>query len=60
MIDQSVRRLVNSAFERALKLLTERQAFLQTGAEQLLSRETLTSADLEAFGIERLTALPAT
>ena len=59
VIDQSVRRLVNSAFERALKLLTERQNLLQTGAEQLLSRETLTSADLEAFGIERLTALPA-
>ena len=59
VIDQSVRGLVNTAFERASKILTKNQSILVTGAEQLLSRETLTSTDLETYGIERLKVLPS-
>ncbi len=45
-IDCAVRDLVGAAFERARGLLQQRRAQLEQGAAQLLSRETLTEADL--------------
>ena len=45
-IDCAVRELVGAAFERARVLLQQRRAQLEQGAAQLLSRETLTEADL--------------
>ncbi len=45
-IDCAVRDLVGAAFERARALLEQRRGQLEQGAAQLLSRETLTEADL--------------
>jgi cell division protease FtsH len=45
-IDEAVRRLVDGAFARATEILTRRRALLEEGAQQLLSRETLTEAEL--------------
>jgi cell division protease FtsH len=46
-IDDAVRQIVSAAFERALALLTRHRSVLETGAAQLLDRETLDQADLE-------------
>jgi len=46
-IDESVREILNGAFERALELLRARRSVLEEGARTLLERETLERADLE-------------
>jgi len=48
-IDAAVKSLVDTAFQRALQILTERRAVLERGAQLLLQKETLTEADLEAL-----------
>jgi cell division protease FtsH len=45
-IDESVREIVNGAFDRALAKLTEFRDTLETGAQKLLQQETLDEADL--------------
>ncbi|MBI5915021.1 MAG: ATP-dependent zinc metalloprotease FtsH [Bacteroidetes bacterium] len=47
MIDEEVRQMVNSQFERAKKLLTERRHELETLAKQLLEKEVLLKSDVE-------------
>jgi cell division protease FtsH len=47
VIDESVRRIVNAAFDRALALLRVHRVVLEAGAEKLLQRETLERCDLE-------------
>ena len=49
MIDREVHDLVETAFDRATRILTERRAVLETCAQELLKRETLTEADLAAL-----------
>ena len=44
-IDLAVRRLVEESFERATAVLDRRRDDLETGAQLLLERETLTAAD---------------
>jgi len=48
-IDRAVRAIVQAAFDRAVQLLTERRESLEQGARLLLQKETLGSAELEAF-----------
>ena len=48
-IDCAVRGIVGDAFERTVALLTERRAVLETGAKQLLEKETLNDADLKVL-----------
>jgi cell division protease FtsH len=45
-IDDAVRRLVDEAFARASEILTARRELLEEGAQLLLSKETLTEAEL--------------
>jgi len=45
-IDVAVRRLVDDAFARVSEILTLRRALLEEGAQQLLSKETLTEDEL--------------
>ena len=50
-VDAEVRRIVDEAFDRAVRLLEERRDVLETTALLLLERETLDQADLQrAFG----------
>ena len=52
-IDCAVRELVGAAFEHARSLLQQRRAQLEQGAALLLSRETLTEADLrDVLGLD--------
>jgi cell division protease FtsH len=46
-IDAAVRAIVGAAFERALAILTSHRDVLESGAQELLSRETLDRQDLE-------------
>ena len=46
-IDEAVRRLVDAAFTRATDILSARRALLEEGAQLLLSKETLTEAELQ-------------
>ncbi|MBS0370058.1 MAG: ATP-dependent zinc metalloprotease FtsH [Proteobacteria bacterium] len=48
-IDCAVRRIVASAFERSLSILTARRTILEETAHDLLARETLDEADLKAI-----------
>ncbi|MBW4048024.1 MAG: ATP-dependent zinc metalloprotease FtsH [Proteobacteria bacterium] len=48
-IDCAVRELVNTAFARSEAILKERRAILEEGARQLLQRETLNDAELNAL-----------
>ena len=48
-IDCAVRELVNAALARAEAILKERRAILEEGARQLLQRETLSDAELNAL-----------
>ena len=57
-IDCAVRDLVGAAFERARSLLQERRAQLERGAALLLSRETLTEADLRALVAQPVPVAP--
>ncbi len=45
-IDEAVRRLIDEAFTRASDILTRRRALLEEGAQELLSKETLTEEEL--------------
>lgn len=47
MIDEEVRKLVNSQYERAQKLLTERKEELEILAKTLLEKEVLLKSDVE-------------
>ena len=48
-IDTAVRDVVQAAFDRALRLLREERDTLETGAKQLLEKETLGEAELQAL-----------
>ena len=48
-IDCAVRGIVSGAFERAVTLLTGRRDVLETGAKQLLQKETLDESDLKGL-----------
>ncbi|MEP7307475.1 MAG: ATP-dependent zinc metalloprotease FtsH [Acidobacteriota bacterium] len=58
-IDCAVRDIVSGAFERAVTLLTGRRDVLETGAKQLLEKETLNEPELRALR-EALTSGAAT
>ena len=49
MIDEEVRKLIDTAFERTKKLLTERKLEVETIAQALLKREVLFKSDVEAL-----------
>jgi cell division protease FtsH len=51
-IDEAVKRIVNTAFDRTVALLTRRRATLERGAQKLLEKETLGEADLAALAAE--------
>ena len=53
-IDNAVKELVDRAFAKAVKILTDRRAVLERGAQLLLQKETLNEDDLKA-----LQAMPA-
>jgi cell division protease FtsH len=48
-IDTAVRAMVQSAFDKALAILTEERDALEKGARQLLEKETLAEAELQAL-----------
>ncbi len=54
-IDESVRTLVEQAFNRALQILQKNRAVLDEGARELLAKETLSEADIArlATGLTR-------
>jgi cell division protease FtsH len=54
-IDLAARKLVESAFQKSIKILTERRGALERGAQLLLQKETLAGAELEQL----LAATPA-
>ncbi|MGN6800544.1 MAG: ATP-dependent zinc metalloprotease FtsH [Ginsengibacter sp.] len=49
MIDEEVRKLIDQAFERTKKLLTEKKKEVETIAQALLKREVLFKSDVEAL-----------
>jgi cell division protease FtsH len=51
-IDEAVREIVHTAFERALACLTEHRAVLEAGAAKLLEQETLDENELKAIKAE--------
>jgi cell division protease FtsH len=59
-IDESVRGIVNAAFERALAMLREHRAVLEAGARRLLHDETLESGALEELRAQWLAGTPKT
>jgi cell division protease FtsH len=48
-IDCAVRKIVQSAFNRAVEILVRRRTELERGARTLLEKETLTEEDLKPF-----------
>ncbi|XP_055490352.1 AFG3-like protein 2 isoform X2 [Leucoraja erinacea] len=46
LIDEEVRSLINSAYERTLKLLTEKREEIEKVAQRLLEKEVLDKADM--------------
>ncbi|MFN0303217.1 MAG: cell division protein FtsH, partial [Burkholderiales bacterium] len=48
-IDRAVRDIVSGAFERTVKLLSDRRGVLEAGATQLLEKETLNEPELQAL-----------
>jgi cell division protease FtsH len=46
-IDTAVKELIDRVFARALKILTDKRAVLERGAQLLLQKETLTEEDLK-------------
>ncbi|MFN4273951.1 MAG: ATP-dependent zinc metalloprotease FtsH [Aliihoeflea sp.] len=48
-IDAEVRGIVEKAFDRSVKLLTERRAILETTARRLLEKETLDDVELKTL-----------
>jgi cell division protease FtsH len=57
-IDCAVREIVQRAFDRSVRLLSDRREVLERGARELLERETLTEDDLTALR-EALAELPS-
>ena len=57
-IDNAVREIVKSAFERAVAILKQHRALLDRGAKALLQKETLVEEELEPFRRE-LSAAPS-
>jgi cell division protease FtsH len=55
-IDCAVRKIVEAAFDRAVRLLAERRDLLERGAQELLRKETLTEHDLAALRTEAVAA----
>jgi cell division protease FtsH len=55
-IDKAVQELVERAFAKALKILTDKRAVLERGARLLLQKETLTEDDLATL---QATPVPA-
>jgi cell division protease FtsH len=51
-IDTAVKGLVDRAFAKAVRILTERRATLERGAQLLLQKETLAEEDLRALQAE--------
>jgi cell division protease FtsH len=59
-IDAAVRALLDEAFERATRVLTDRRTLLEDGAAQLLAQETLAEAELAPVAeAARRGAIPA-
>jgi cell division protease FtsH len=48
-IDESVRAISNAAFGRAVSILTSHRKLLETGAQMLLSKETLSESEIAAL-----------
>ncbi len=48
-IDCAVRTLVEAAFDRTVRLITERRQLLERGAQELLKKETLNEQDLASL-----------
>ncbi len=48
-IDRAVRKVVDAAFEKAVRLLGQKRALLDRGAELLLQQETLNETDLRTL-----------
>jgi cell division protease FtsH len=48
-IDTAVRDMVQAAFDRAFRLLSDERDTLETGARQLLDKETLGEGELQAL-----------
>ncbi|HEY4038924.1 MAG TPA: ATP-dependent zinc metalloprotease FtsH [Burkholderiaceae bacterium] len=46
-IDLAARKLVDAAFQKSIRILTERRAILERGAQLLLQKETLAGVELE-------------
>jgi cell division protease FtsH len=48
-IDVAVRDILRAAYDKALAVLTRERALLEKGAQQLLEKETLAAAELDAY-----------
>jgi cell division protease FtsH len=48
-IDCAVRKIVDSAYNRAIKILAANRGLLEEGSKQLLEKETLPEQDLKAL-----------
>jgi cell division protease FtsH len=48
-IDESVRAISNAAFGRAVSILASHRKLLETGAQMLLSKETLSESEIAAL-----------
>jgi cell division protease FtsH len=59
-IDAAVKELVDRAFAQAVRILTERRAVLERGAQLLLQKETLNEDDLKALQAAAATSAVAT
>lgn len=46
-IDLATRKLVDTAFQKSIQILTQRRSVLERGAQLLLQKETLTGSELE-------------
>jgi cell division protease FtsH len=58
-IDVAIRKLVNSAYERATEVLVNRRSELETGAALLLEKETLTPDEFPPLRPSTVTDTPA-
>ncbi len=59
-IDAEVRRIVDAAFDRTVRILTERRTLLDRTAKRLLEKETLDAAELAALTGAEATAKTGT
>jgi cell division protease FtsH len=51
-IDESVKGIVDAAFDRTVAILSRRRATLERGAQELLRKETLGEEDLKTLAVE--------